>query len=153
MSQIDLWKRNWEPFKDMGVFSRGMDRWLEDIYGPSSLRQNLSRNLLSPSVEVQENKNSYQLKFDLPGVSKDQIKIDIHENTLTVSGERREEKKEEDKEKKTHFSEVSYGSFSRNFTFPERIDAEKSEAKFENGVLNLSIPKSEQSSKRQIFVK
>lgn len=147
MSQLDLWKRNWDPFSP-----RSLDKIFEDFYTPRWSKQN-EKAAMSPSVEVNETKNMYTMKFDLPGVPKDQIKIDLHDNMLTVSGERREEKKEEDKDKKTFLSEVSYGSFMRSFTFPEGVDAERTEAKFENGVLSLSIPKKEGNSKRQITIK
>jgi HSP20 family protein len=69
------------------------------------------------------------MRFDLPGVSKDQIKIDLHENTLTVSGERKTERKEGDAESKKHVSEVYYGSFMRSFTFPQTVDPERVEAR------------------------
>lgn len=147
MSQLDLWKRSWDPFSP-----RSLDKFFEDFYTPR-MSQQLEKMNMSPSVDVSETKNMYNMKFDLPGVGKDQIKIDLHDNVLTVSGERKEEKKEEDKDKKTYLSEVAYGSFMRSFTFPEGVDAEKAEAKFENGVLTLNIPKKEGNSKRQISIK
>lgn len=152
MSQLDLLRKSWDPFRDLTLSTRGFEKLIEDIYSPR-FRKESERMTLSPNVEVEENKSAYLMKFDLPGVSKEQIKIDLHDNTLTVSGERREEKKEEDKEQKTHISEVFYGSFSRSFSFPEAVDAERAEAKFENGVLNLSIPKKESSPKRQIAIR
>jgi len=146
MSQLDLWRKNWDPFKELGLFPR----WMDELHSPQ-LRQRMDKVVMSPSVEVNETKMAYLLRFDLPGVSKDQIKIDLHDNVLTVSGERKEERKEDDK--KTHVSEVYYGSFSRSFNFPEGVDAERAEAKFENGVLNLTIPKKETSGKRQISIR
>ena len=147
MSQLDLWKRNWDPFTP-----RALEKMFEDFYTPRWGKQ-MEKMAMSPTVDVHENKNMYTMKFDLPGVPKDQIKIDLHDNVLTVSGERKEEKKEEDKDKKTYLSEVNYGSFMRSFTFPEGVDAEKSEAKFENGVLTLNIPKKEGAGRRQIAIK
>lgn len=147
MSQIELWKKNWDPFSP-----RSLGRFFDDFYTPA-LANKADRVAVSPNVEVHESKNKYSMKFDLPGLTKDQIKIDLHDNVLTVSGERRDEKSEEDKERKTYLSEVSYGSFMRSFTFPEGIDAETSAAKFENGVLTLDIPKKETAAKRQITIK
>lgn len=147
MSQLDLWKKNLDPFSP-----KSLERLLED-FSPPRWRKEFERVAMTPSVEVHENKSYYTMKFDLPGVPKENIKIDLHDNVLTVSGERKEEKKEEDKEKRTYLSEVQYGAFTRSFTFPEGIDAERSEAKFENGVLSLNIPKKETSSRRQITIK
>jgi HSP20 family protein len=79
------------------------------------------------------------------------VRIEIHENQLTVSGERREEKKEE--AKRYHFSEVSYGNFLRTFTLPANIDAERVDAKFENGVLNVTVAKTETARARQVAIK
>jgi HSP20 family protein len=152
MSQLDLWKKNWEPFRDWGVLPKAMDRWFEDMYTPAQ-RSRIEKSMVAPTVEVHETQQSYLMKFDLPGLQKDQIKIDLHDNSLSVSGERLEEKKEESTDKKKHLSEVYYGSFYRSFTFPETINAEKVEAKYENGVLSLNIPKKENLGKRQITIK
>ncbi|MCX7978104.1 MAG: Hsp20/alpha crystallin family protein [Bdellovibrionaceae bacterium] len=146
MANLDLWRR-WDPFRDF----RSFDRLLEDFYSPRW--KELEKVVMSPSVDLTENKNAYMMKFDLPGVSKDQIKIDLHDNVLTVSGERREEKETDDKDTRCHLREVSYGSFSRSFRFPEAVDAEKAEAKFEDGVLRLTIPKKEGAGKRQITIR
>lgn len=149
MSNLDLWKKNWG---DLSAPSKMFDRFFEDFYTPQ-LKQKFENFQMSPNVEAHETKDQYSFKFDLPGVTKDQIKIDLHENTLTVSGERKEEKKDEQKDRKTHLSEVYYGSFMRSFTLPEGVNAEKAEAKFENGVLFLTVPKKESSLKRQISIK
>lgn len=149
MSQLDLWKKSWDPFKELAP--RSMERLFEDFYSPR-WRKEMEKAQLSPSVDVSETKTAYSLKFDLPGVPKDQIKVDLHENSLTVSGERREEKSQPEKEGKSHVSEIYYGSFSRSFSFPEAIDIEKSSAKFDNGVLLLNLSKKETSNRRQIPV-
>lgn len=110
-----------------------------------------TRNAFVPACEVTEDKNAYLVKFDVPGMSKDQIKIDLHENQLTVSGERKEERKEDSK--RYHFTEVSYGSFLRTFSLPPNIDAEKVEAKLDNGVLTVSVAKAEASKARTVSIK
>lgn len=152
MSQLELWRKSWNPFGAFGLTPRSMDRLLEDIYSPQ-LRQRMEKEVLSPGAEVHETKNMYSVKFDLPGVSKEQIKIDLHENTLTVSGERIDETKKVNDDKKTHLSEVFYGSFSRSFTFPQSVDAEKVEAKFDKGVLTVEIPKKDTAAQRQITIR
>lgn len=152
MSRLELFKKNWDPFKELGLAPRNLEKFFDDFYAPQ-LKRNPDAVLITPSVDVEESKTQYTLKFDLPGIPKDQIKIDLDEKSLTVSGERREERKEEGADNKTHLSEVYYGSFSRSFTFPESVDAEKSEAKYDTGVLTLNIPKKEVSTKRQITVR
>lgn len=104
----------------------------------------------SPSCEFSEDKSHYHLKFDLPGVKKEDMKIEVDGNLLSVTAERREEKKSEDK--KSRYSEIQYGSYSRTFTLPVTIDEKQVQAKFENGVLNLSLPKAAPSSAKQIPV-
>lgn len=151
MSQLDLSRKLWDPFKEMGFASRAMDRAFDDFYLPRMMKD-VGRKEFSPTVDVHETKTAYEMKFDLPGVPRDQIKIDVYDNTLTVSGERKEEKKEEGKDKKAHVTELFYGSFTRTFSLPEAVDAEKAEARFENGVLNLTLPKKETSGKRQIKI-
>lgn len=151
MSQLELWKKNWEPFKEFGQWPRAWDRFFDEI-GSSQLRQRADSPMVSPTVDVRETKTHYQMKFDLPGMTKDQIKIDLNDNTLTVSGERNEEKIERSEDKRSHLSEVYYGSFYRSFTFPEAVNAEKSEARYENGVLSLNIPKLETPKKRQVTI-
>lgn len=152
MSQLDLRKRGWNPFGEFGVIPRGFDRLLEDIYS-HQFRQRAEKEVLSPFAEVHETKNIYSVKFDLPGVAKEQIKIDLHENTLTVSGERSDEAKKVNDDKKTHLSEIYFGSFSRSFTFPQPLDAEKVDAKFEKGVLTIDIPKKDAAAQRQIPIR
>ncbi len=101
MSQLDLWKRSWDPFSP-----RSLDKFFEDFYTPNMGKQwgkQMEKMAMSPNVEVHESKNMYNMKFDLPGLTKDQIKIDLHDNVLTVSGERKEEKKEDDKDKKPFY--------------------------------------------------
>jgi HSP20 family protein len=115
--------------------------------------QETGKYVFSPNFEVTEDKNAYYLKVDVPGVPKDSIKIDLHDNRLSVSGERKEEKKVDDKESRTHFSEIYYGSFSRSITFPVPVDAEKTEAKYDAGVLNLVIAKKTALNSRQIAIK
>ena len=152
MSNLELWRNNWSPFRDMSGLSRVMDRMLEEWPG-NRAANDPKQYSFNPSCEVTEDKMNYRLKVDLPGVPKDNIKIDLHENRLTISGERTEEKTTDDKDHRTHFSEMFYGSFTRSMTFPMAVDAEKVEAKFEHGVLNVTIAKKTAANSRQITSK
>ena len=124
---------------------------LGDFY-PAREKELMKNFDFSPSCEVKENKNDFYIRFDLPGVKKDNIKLEIDENRLTVSGDRREEKTEGE-EGKSHFSEVYYGSFTRSFTLPASIDAEKVTADYEDGVLKVSVPKAQPNRTREIPVR
>jgi HSP20 family protein len=87
---------------------------------------------------------------DLPGVSKEQVKVETDKDQLTVRAERKEEKKSETKKK--YLTEMYYGSYVRSFTLPSPVDEKKVDAKFENGVLTITIPKTEASKAKQIPV-
>ncbi len=101
--------------------------------------------------EITESPDAYHFKLEVPGLSKDQIKVDLHENTLTISGERKEERKDEQRRKVV--SEMIYGAFGRSFTLPSRVDPEKVSAKYENGILWVDVQKSTPTTARQINVR
>ncbi len=105
----------------------------------------------APLADVKENKEAFLLSFDVPGLSKDAIKIHLEDDTLTVSGERNLAKKED--ETKVHVAEVAYGTFSRAFRFPTAVDAERTEASYENGVLTVKVAKAATVQPRQISVR
>lgn len=149
MANLELWRNNFGPFRDVMTFGKAFDRMLEDW----PVAREVAKYNFNPSCEVKEEKASYVLKVDLPGVPKEAIKIDLHDNRLTITGERREEKKADEKDSTTHFSEMFYGSFTRSMTFPVDVDAERAEAQFNNGVLTLTVPKKASQSARQIAIK
>lgn len=99
-----------------------------------------------PKVNTREDDKAYYIEVDLPGVSKEDIEITTEDNVLTISGERK--LKEEAKEEDYYKVESFYGHFSRSFTLPEDVDVKNIEAKNENGVLEIVIPKKEDESKK-----
>ena len=98
-----------------------------------------------PAVNITEHKNEYQVSLAAPGLKKDDFKIDVNGNMLTISSEKEENK--EEKDKRFTRKEYSYSSFSRSFTLPEEINKEKIEAKYEDGVLRISMPRKEEVKK------
>lgn len=146
---IEKWfdSRSLSPFRDFSQMQDSFDRLFNEV---ASLRKTGDMQSLSfsPSCEVAEENNSYVLKFDLPGVSKDQVKVETDKNQITVRAERKEEKKSESKKK--YLSEMYYGSYTRSFTLPSQVDENKVEAKFENGVLTVTVPKTESMKAKQI---
>jgi len=107
-----------------------------------------------PAVNITENKDNYEVSLAVPGMKKDDFKIDVEGNMLTISSEKEETK--EEKDKKFTRKEYNYSSFSRSFTLPEEVNQEKIEARYEEGVLKLMLPRKEEAKKtaaKQIAVK
>ncbi len=94
-----------------------------------------------PKVDIIENEKAFELHVAAPGLSKEDFNIELNKNLLTISGERKFSS--EKKETNYHSIETQYGSFSRSFTLPENVDAEKINAKYNNGILELIVPKDE----------
>lgn len=107
-----------------------------------------SELVLIPKVDVVEDDRSYQLSAELPGVELDDIKLDLSDGVLTLSGEKKIQD-EEKKEGNYHLMERRYGNFKRSFLLPVSIEADKIKADFKKGVLNISMPKSEKAQQQQ----
>jgi HSP20 family protein len=101
----------------------------------------------APAVDVEEKDNVYLVTADLPGMKKSEIKVDLSDNVLTISGERTRQSKGEGR-----YTERSYGRFLRSFTLPTQVNSEKIEAHFEDGVLHISLPKAEGARSHSIKI-
>lgn len=127
------------------TFSGILDRLFNDSLGVS-LKQ------FSPAVDISEDEKSYEIQVAVPGLKKSDFKIDLVDRKLTVSGERKQEEKKEGKN--FHSIETQYGSFKRSFFLPEDVIEENVEARYEDGLLSLVLPKKEKKiSKATIEVK
>ena len=104
-----------------------------------------------PACEVSETEDHYNLSVDLPGMRQEDIKVEVHNNQLVISGERKREKLA-DKSEKVQRYEKTYGTFKRSFTLPATVQEDKIEARYEHGVLELYLPKAEVSKPRQIEI-
>jgi HSP20 family protein len=114
----------------------------------------MNRTMKVPSVNITEHKDEYVVALAAPGLKKEDFKIDVEANMLTVSCEKEENK--EEKDKKFTRKEYNYTSFSRSFTLPEEVNREKIEAKYEDGVLKIALPRKDEAKKitaKQIAVK
>jgi HSP20 family protein len=100
-----------------------------------------------PKVDIIENTDSFEIQLAVPGLNKEDFKIELNDNYLTVSGERKFTN--EKKERTFHSIETHYGSFSRSFSLPENVDGTKINAKYNNGILELTIPKDEKKALKQ----
>jgi len=105
----------------------------------------------SPLVDISEDDKEYVVKAELPEMKKEEIKINVLDDVLSISGERKYEK--EEKGKKYHRVERAYGSFVRSFTLPEDADGSKVSAEYKDGVLHVRLPKSEKARPKSIEVK
>lgn len=132
------------PFRDLARVQREMDRIFDGFYDRpfKGTETAMTAGNWSPPCEVHETPNAYELRAELPGIRKEDIKVDIEENRVSFSAEKRNTRTQDaSKENKTHFSEFSYGSYSRTFTLPQSIDLEKSGAAFDHGVLSITLTK------------
>ena len=121
-------------------FSNLIDRFFSD----SLARTGGSSYSFVPKVDILENDAAYEINVAVPGLAKDDFKIDLNDNFLTVSGERKFS--QEKKENNLHVVETQYGNFSRSFSLPENVDASKITAKYNNGILEINVPKDEKKT-------
>jgi HSP20 family protein len=132
-----------DPFRE---FERRFNGYL-----PADSKEAVNVSSFSPAVNTREDENGYYIHADLPGVEKKDIHIDLKENVLTISGERKH--KEEISEKDYYKLESFYGKFQRSFTIPEDADTDSIEAATENGVLNITILKAAPKESKKIEIK
>ena len=104
-----------------------------------------------PAVDIVENADGYVVKLEVPGVNKNEVKITVQNDVLTVRGERKQEK--ETKDENYHRMERSYGSFQRSFTLPSSVKNDKIDASYNDGVLTIGLPKAEEAKPKEIEVK
>ena len=107
----------------------------------------------SPVTDVREDENGLSVSVELPGLTTEDVAVSIENGILSISGEKKQETVEEDAERIEHLVERRYGNFERTFRLPRGVDSDKVKAKFQNGLLNIEIPKSEKAKKRQIEIK
>lgn len=142
----------WDPFRELEEVSDRLNRMFAR---PSTPRTTGKETMVvadwTPSVDISETEGEYQIKAEIPDVKKEDVKVTLEDGVLTIQGERKYEK--EEKGKKYHRIERSYGSFVRTFSLPDVIDEEKVKAEFKDGVLNLHLPKSEKAKPKAIEVK
>jgi HSP20 family protein len=132
----------WDPFADFARLSK-------EVFDPEPHRNGTARFV--PAVDVSEEKDAFLVRAELPGLKPEDVKIDLDKNVLTLSGERKLEKKDE----KDGWRRVErqYGSFARSFVLPETVQNEGIEATMADGILTVKIPKQPKSQPRKIEIK
>jgi HSP20 family protein len=140
----------WDPFREFSTLQDRMNRLFRDSYGPEGREENLSNTSFAPPVDVYEDEHSVNLNIEVPGVDEKDIDVRIENNVLTVHGERKFEK--EEKQENFRRVERQYGSFTRTFTLPTTVDAEKVAASYDKGILKIALPKKAEAKPKQIKV-
>jgi HSP20 family protein len=133
---------------------RNMNRDIDSLFGSffnGPFFRVSSDSGFMPRVDIAENKDNVFMHVELPGMDKDQIKIQVEDGILTVSGERKLESEKKDKD--FIRTERSYGSFSRSFTLPDYVDPDRISADYKDGLLNVVLPRSEKAKPKEIAVK
>ena len=142
----------WDPMQDIQEFEKRLSSWMGRAPGTKDLGKESMRVMeWAPLVDISEDDKEYVIKADLPEVKKDDVKISVHDGVLSISGERKYEK--EEKGKKYHRVERSYGSFERSFTVPADAEEEKVSAQFKDGVLMVHLPKGEHAKPKRREIK
>jgi HSP20 family protein len=141
----------WDPIREMSAMQDRMNRLLSDLrVRPAWGEEEITKGAWVPPVDIYETTNSIVLKAELPGISKEDINLEVKDNTLTLKGEKKFEK--EVKEDNYFRVERAYGSFQRAFTLPSTVQHEKVKAKFKDGILEVQLPKVEEAKPKQIKV-
>ncbi len=138
----------WRPMRDMVRFQDEMNRLFDDFFSPLMTRPEWTEGVWSPSVDVSETKDNVVIKAEMPGMTKDDVRISIQNDTITLKGEKKQEK--EQKDANYHRIERSYGSFCRSFTLPTAVKADKIKATYQDGILNVTLPKTEEVKPKEI---
>lgn len=142
----DLW--NWSPSAQLSNLRNELSRLFEEPLGD---RHADFFNGWSPIMDLHETKDSLVARVELPGLKKDEIDVWFEDGSLHISGERKYEEKQE-AEGTTHRLERFYGRFHRSVSLPKPVDADKIKATYEDGVLTVTLPKTEEAKPRQIKV-
>lgn len=151
---IERWRpmwglRPWRPFREL----EDVERFFENVWGgtflPITWRQ-LAGDGWTPAIELLEKDDKFIAKADLPGMKKEDIDVSVVDNTLTIKGERKAE--HEVKEEEYYCSERCYGSFFRSITLPVAVDSEHIEATYENGVLEVTLPKAAEIKPKKVEI-
>ena len=145
-----------DPFSS---FRHEMDRLFDDFFAPATgegrnaAASGQAAALVRPNIDVDETDQAYRVSAELPGLTEKEVELNLRDNTLTISGEKRSEREEEKGGRR--YAERSFGRFERTIPFPVEVDADRIDAVFRNGVLTVTLPKNEkaQDKTRRIEVR
>ncbi|MFQ5632934.1 MAG: Hsp20/alpha crystallin family protein, partial [bacterium] len=141
----------WNPTREFWGIADDMNRLVKSMFEDSTRDVSFSKGTWSPAVDISEDKDTFYLNIDLPGLSKDDVNVRFENDLLTITGEKKAEKEEKDVNYRR--IERSYGKFERSFRVTSQIIANKIDAKFDKGVLTVTLPKAEEAKPKEIEVK
>jgi HSP20 family protein len=140
----------WDPLRDLVSIQDRMNRLFEQTLSRSRAEEGITASTWSPAVDIYETPETIIMKADLPGLAREDIEIQLQDNTLSLRGERRFAK---DVQQESYLRiERAYGAFQRNFTLPATVQQEKISAVFRDGVLELVLPKAEEAKSKKIAI-
>ncbi len=151
--QLVPWKKSGlaGPFREMERMRRKIDNLWDSLLESSGegLREGMSEWV--PSIDLSETKDNIVVQAEVPGMDPKEIDISLSQDILTIRGEKKQGK--EEKDENYHFVERSYGAFTRSLRLPRGVQSEKVNASYKNGVLKITIPKTEEAKKKQVKIK
>jgi HSP20 family protein len=141
----------WEPVRELNTLQNEMNRLFNSVFDtPVPNGGNTTLRRWIPAMDLVETDDDFVLRADLPGLSEGDVNIELEDNVLTVSGERKSE--HEERKEGYYRVERASGSFSRSLTLPEGVNAEAIKASFDKGVLEIRIPKPEERKPRKVAI-
>lgn len=154
MNSLTRWQRPdvsvWPTFGRLFDLRDELDRLFENPFGEWVRSSNLL-SVWNPAVDLYEDAGNVIVKAELPGLKKEEIEVSLHDGVLSISGERKGEKKYEDAQ--AHRSERFVGVFHRSITLPTEVKADEVKAQYKDGILTVTLPKAEEVKRKQIEVK
>jgi HSP20 family protein len=140
----------WEPARELNSLQTEMNRLFNTFFDTPLPNGGATGRRWLPAMDLVETDDDFVLKADLPGLSEKDVNIELEDNVLTISGERRSE--HEERKEGLHRVERASGGFTRSLTLPEGVDPEAIKASFDRGVLEVHIPKPEQRKPRKVAI-
>ncbi len=138
----------WNPVNELDAFQSDLNRLFDGFFGAARTGSGAQRWV--PATDLVETEGHYVLRADLPGMSEDDVNIEVQDNVLTISGERRSESEQEHEGYQR--VERAFGRFTRSLSLPSGIDADRIEASFDNGVLEVRVPKPEERKPHRVEI-
>ena len=138
----------WDPIREIQALQTQFDHLFRPFARFSPPGEEMPTNNWLPAVDLEESDDSLVLRAEIPGMRPEDIDVQFENGVLTIKGQRRFENQRDDRQ--FHLVERSYGSFVRSFTLPRSIDADRVQARYDNGVLELTMPKREEARPRRI---
>lgn len=150
--EMELWNNSFPVPRAIDRLQREMNRAFDGFFRGDLLDTgSMSTSAWTPAIDISETNDSYIIRAELPGIKKDGVKITMHNNVITIRGEKKNDV--EKKEENYHVVERSYGSFERSFTLPGTVRSETVDARFDDGILSITLPKTKEAKEEVIDVK